>query len=249
MTAATQPPPPTATADRFRCEAEVPDPPRDAAGRKQYWEDTVAEAVAELRRRLASTRDEKSFQALQMIVDLEKTRIRHKGPVAGTQVSGSYSSPLPPLEPFDGKKAEDLTPPAAPATLSVPERVEEPVPSPDGCGAPENAAPLNTPAPERGGGRGVGSSAVEPPACPSPPKPLRPIPLRERVKLQDGIHGHFHDHDDDWMLEPGRGRRARATRAARAAAAAEVVEPVLPLILPPPLPHPVVKNFDLFSVS
>ena len=70
--------------------------------------------------------------------------------------------------------------------------------------------------------------------------------MRERVKLQDGIHAHFHDHDDDWMLEPGRGRRARATLAARAKAA-EVVEPLLALILPPPVPRPAVKNFDLFS--
>ena len=76
----------------------MPDPPRDAVGRKQYWEDTVAEAVAELRRRLASGRDEKSFQALQMILDLEKTRLRHKAPVAGTEVSGGYSSPLRPME-------------------------------------------------------------------------------------------------------------------------------------------------------
>ena len=83
-----------------------------------------------------------------------------------------------------------------------------------------------------------------------PPKPLRPIPMRERVKLQHlqgGVIDHFHDHDDDWMLEPGRGRRARAVLAARAKAAAEVVEPLLPLILPPPLPRPRVKNFDLFS--
>ena len=125
MTTATQAPPVTASADRFRCESDVPDPPADAAGRKQYWEDTVAEAVAELRRRLASTRDEKSFQALEMILDLEKTRIRHKAPVAGTEASGSYSSPLPPMEPFDGKKDEDLTPADAPATLSVPERVAD----------------------------------------------------------------------------------------------------------------------------
>ena len=88
----------TEQADRFRCEADVPDPPRDPAGRKQYWEDTVAEAVAELRRRLASGRDEKSFQALQMIVDLEKTRIRHKEPVAGTQVETRWSSGLGSLE-------------------------------------------------------------------------------------------------------------------------------------------------------
>ena len=121
MNTAAQTTPTTAEADRFRCESEVPDPPRDPAGRKQYWEDTVAEAVAELRRRLASGRDEKSFQALQMILDLEKTRIRHKAPVAGTGVSG-YSSPLPPMEEcipggrYEGPKkveakTEDLTPP------------------------------------------------------------------------------------------------------------------------------------------
>ncbi len=88
----------TEEADRFRCEVEVPDSPRDSAGRKQYWEDTVAEAVGELRRRLASGHDETAFQALQMILDLEKARIRHKAPVAGTQVGGGYSSPLWPLE-------------------------------------------------------------------------------------------------------------------------------------------------------
>ena len=152
MTTTTQPPPVTEQADRFRCEADVPDPPRDAAGRKQYWEDTVAEAVAELRRRLASTRDEKSFQALQMIVDLEKTRLRHKAPVAGTEVGSRWSSGLGSMADstssggkYQGRKKEDLTPPAAPATLSVPERVEEPVPPPNGCGSSEDAIPLNTP--------------------------------------------------------------------------------------------------------
>ena len=88
----------TDEADRFRCEVEVPDSPRDAAGRKQYWEDIVAEAVAELRRRLASGHDENSFQALQMILDLEETRLRHKASVAGTHVAGGYSSGLRPLE-------------------------------------------------------------------------------------------------------------------------------------------------------
>ncbi len=46
----------------------------------------------------------------------------------------------------------------------------------------------------------------------SPPKPLRPIPLRERVRLQGlhkGVIGHFHDHDDDYLLERGRSRRKR----------------------------------------
>ena len=87
----------TEEADRFRCEVEVPDSPRDAAGRKQYWEDTVAEAVAELRRQLASGCDDKSLQALQMIVDLEKTRLRYEASVAGTHVGG-YTTPLRPLE-------------------------------------------------------------------------------------------------------------------------------------------------------
>ena len=133
MTTATQTAPATDLADRFRCESDVPDPPRDAAGRKQYWEDSVAEAVAELRRRLASTRDEKSFQALEMILDLEKTRLRHKAPVAGTEVGGGYSSGLRPMEQcipggrYEGPKKEDLTPPAAPATLSGAERAEETV--------------------------------------------------------------------------------------------------------------------------
>ena len=130
MTTATHtaPAPATDLADRFRCESDVPDPPRDPAGRKQYWEDTVAEAVAELRRRLASGCDEKSFQALQMILDLEKTRLRHKAPVAGTEVSGGgYTSPLPPMEPFELKKTEDLTPPAAPATVVAPAVVPETV--------------------------------------------------------------------------------------------------------------------------
>ena len=128
MTTATQTAPATDLADRFRCESDVPDPPRDAAGRKQYWEDTVAEAVAELRRRLASRFDQKSFQALEMILDLEKTRIRHKEPVAGTQVGSRFDCGLGSLEnstsgggKYQGPKAkaEDLTPPAPPATLSV----------------------------------------------------------------------------------------------------------------------------------
>ena len=139
---------------------------------------------------------------LQMIVDLEKTRLRHTAPVAGTQVESRWSSGLGSLD--------DST---------------------------------------SGGGKYEGPKKSEPEAplqsYPFPPKPLRPIPMRERVKLQNGIIGHFHDHDDDWMLEPGRGRRARATLAARAAA--EVVEPAIPLVFPPPLPRPAVKNFDLFS--
>ncbi len=185
--------PVTELADRFRCEADVPDPPRDPAGRKQYWEDTVAEAVAELRRRLASGRDEKSFQALQMIVDLEKTRIRHKAPVAGTEVETRWSSGLGSMEDStssggksEGRKKEDLTPPA---TLSVPVKVEAEVsgvPSSGGTGfqagdvqtpawkpvppgqEPQPAVPLNTPSPEREGGRGVGSPAAEPPAVSRP---------------------------------------------------------------------------------
>ena len=52
---------------------------------------------------------------------------------------------------------EDLTPPAAPATLSVPERVAEPVPPADTHCAQENDVRLNTPSPGRGGGWGVGS--------------------------------------------------------------------------------------------
>ena len=244
MTTATQTPPATELADRFRCEADVPDPPRDAAGRKQYWEDTVAEAVAELRRRLASTRDEKSFQALQMIVDLEKTRLRHNAPVAGTQATqtggGRWADGLEPLPVYTQcdrefalkkaePKAEDLTPPAAPATLSVPEKVEAEVVGEDGRQQNDDGV-LNTPSPERGGGRGVGSSA-DLAAYPFPPKPLRPIPMRERVKLQhlqSGVICHFHDHDDDWMLEPGRGRRARAVLAARAAAAVAASVPTPP---------------------
>ena len=236
MTTATQTTPATDLADRFRCESDVPDPPRDAAGRKQYWEDTVAEAVAELRRRLASTRDEKSFQALQMIVDLEKTRLRHKAPVAGTEVGSRRSSGLGSMEnstssggKYEGPKKSE---PEASATV-LPNAPSLTPPARTGPDAPSLALPART------------EPEASLPSYPFPPKPLRPIPMRERVKLQDGIHGHFHDHDDDWMLEPGRGRRARATRAARAAA--EVVEVAIPLVFPPPLPRPAVKNFDLFS--
>lgn len=87
----------TEEADRFRCEVEVPDPPRDPAGRKQYWDDAVAEAVTELRKRLRSGRDDESFQALRAILELEKTRMRHQAPLAGTPVGG-YATPLRPLE-------------------------------------------------------------------------------------------------------------------------------------------------------
>ena len=48
-------------------------------------------------------------------------------------------------------------------------------------------------------GRGGPEPAL--PSYPFPPKPLRPIPLHIRVKLQDGIHGHD---DDDWMIDPDR---------------------------------------------
>ncbi len=201
--------PVTDVADRFRCESEVPDPPRDAAGRKQYWEDTVAEAVAELRRRLASGRDEKSFQALQMIVDLEKTRLRHKAPVAGTEVGGGYSSPLPPMEQcvpggrYEGPEkkepealatVEHLTPPAAPIRAgSVSDGSSPPpsltLPAPTEPDAPSLTLPART------------EPETAPPLVPVPPKPERPIPLRERLKLQDGIH--FHD-DNDWKYDPDR---------------------------------------------
>ena len=82
-------------------------------------------------------------------------------------------------------------------------------------------------------------------AYPFPPKPLRPIPLRERVKLQNGIIGHFHDHDDDWMLERGRGRRKPDTRAEEPE---EIDLEAVRRALPPPPPAPRVRNFDLFSV-
>ena len=54
--------------------------------------------------------------------------------------------------------------------------------------------------------QGRGGPETEPPllSYPFPPKPLRPIPLHIRLKLQDGIHGRFHDHDDDWMHDPDR---------------------------------------------
>ena len=285
MNTASQTAPVTEVADRFRCESDVPDPPRDPAGRKQYWEDTVAEAVAELRRRLASTRDEKSFQALEMILDLEKTRLRHKAPVAGTHVGGGRWAdglePLPVYTESDREfalkkveaKDEDLAPPASVvAPPVVPETVsEEPVlpTSPRrgevGCEAtgrgatsqtdplpahPQPDVLLNTPSPERGGGRGVGSP-TEPPllSYPFPPKPAHPIPLHIRVKLQDGIHGHFHDHDDDWMLERGRGRRTRDTGAeVRADEPEEIDLEAVRRSLPPLPPLPRVRNFDLFCL-
>ena len=213
--------PVTDLADRFRCEADVPDPPADAAGRKQYWEDTVAEAVAELRRRLASTRDEKSLQALQMILDLEKTRLRHKAPVAGTEVETRWSSGLGSMEDstssggkYQGPKESE---PEASATVL-----------PD---APSLAPPAPT----------------EPPllSYPFPPKPLRPIPLRERVKLQNGIIGHFHDHDDDWMLERGRGRRNREERAEEPE---EIDLEAVRRALPPPPPLPRSHNLVIISL-
>ncbi len=158
MTTTTQAPPVTATADRFRCEADVPDPPRDPAGRKQYWDDTVAEAVAELRRRLASTRDEKSFQALQMIVDLEKTRLRHKEPVAGTHVETRWSSGLGSMEDSTSSggrvpENEHLTPPATAIRAgsvsdgsSPPPSLTLPAPTP----SPSLTLPARTPREEVG---------------------------------------------------------------------------------------------------
>jgi len=104
------------------------------------------------------------------------------------------------------KKDEDLTPPA---TVVAPAVVLETV-------AEEPILPTSPRRGEVGGdaaGRGAASPALaegsrqtEPPllSYPFPPKPLRPIPLHIRVKLQDGIHGHFHDHDDDWTIDPDR---------------------------------------------
>ncbi len=225
MNTATQPSPTTEQADRFRCESDVPDPPSDPAGRKQYWDDTVAEAVAELRRRLASTRDEKSFQALEMILDLEKTRLRHKAPVAGTEVGGGggWADGLEPLpvytqcdREFAPKKTEAKTGPhpvaAQPPSPCDPEPVAQ-------AGEGSVLPPLSPVPAERGtsegegpGVRADGSRQTDPPlpSYPFPPKPLRPIPLRERLKLQSlhkGVIGHFHDHDDDYLLERGQRRK------------------------------------------
>ena len=135
---------------------------------------------------------------LQMIVDLEKTRLRHKAPVAGTQVESRWSSGLGSLD--------DST---------------------------------------SGGGKYEGPKKSEPeaplPSYPFPPKPLRPIPMRERVKLQDGTSV-----TSATTTTTGCGSAAAA--AARAARAeADAVEVAIPLFIPPPLPRPAVKNFDLFS--
>ena len=84
----------------------------------------------------------------------------------------------------------------------------------------------------------MGSSASPPPPAwhDDPPKPARPIPLRERVKLQDGVIGHFHDHDDDYLLE----RRSRRKRAPKPEGPEgfdwEAFFKALTL-LPPPLPR------------
>ncbi len=60
--------------------------------------------------------------------------------------------------------------------------------------------------------------------------------------LQKGVIGHFHDHDDDWMLEGGRGRRTRDTSED-----IDVVAVAVPLDTPAPRGYPKVRNFDLFS--
>ena len=146
---ATHTPPHTETADRFRCESDVPDPPRDAAGRKQYWEDTVAE----LRRRLASRFDAKSFEALQMILDLKKIRLRHKTPVAGAQVETRWSSGLRPMEeclPRGGLASRDRQGAASSDETPMPllggRGSQDPMPLPGGCGSQD---PMSLP-----GGRG-----------------------------------------------------------------------------------------------
>ena len=160
----------------------VPDPPRDAAGRKQYWEDTVAEAVAELRRRLASRHDDKSFQALQMILDLEKTRLRHKAPVAGTEVETRWSAGLGSLE--------DST--SSGGRYAGPEKVEK------------KDEDLTPPVLASRGRQGAASWEGEAPAEPPTTHAARPIPMHIPVKLQDGIRGHFRDRDDDRRIDPDR---------------------------------------------
>ena len=218
-------PPATDVGDRFRCEAEVPDPPADAAGRKQYWEDTVAEAVAELRKRLRGTSDERSLEALTLIVDLEKARMRHKEPVAGTKPAPvPYVSPLSPLPPLWDERPRERRAPVAvkPAAQEGPHPAASRPPSPsetvvsdDGGRGSEDThrvrrsvpgSPL-PPSSRRtvSEGEGLGVRAVPADASwQTPLKPSHPLPTSVRVTLQDGIHCHFHDHDDDWMLDPGR---------------------------------------------
>ena len=78
----------------------------------------------------------------------------------------------------------------------------------------------------------------------SPPKPARPIPLRERVKLQDGIHGHFHDHDDDYLLEYHARRRNLDLRDDEPE---EIDLEAVRRALPPPPPLP--RSGDLCIIS
>jgi hypothetical protein len=184
--------PRTPVADRFRHECDVPDPPPSPRGRQQYWDDAVFEAVAELRKRLRSQDAKTALEALEMIIDLEKTRIRHNKLVSGTHVPV-----LPPLDDEWGNVIPVVQPAERPATTP---------PTPEG-----QSASTSRPA-ERGRGR---RDKVEPgegavlssPVAPQPTSPRRGEVLDDVVFIPGSIAA-FSDRDDDWTRDPGRNRLA-----------------------------------------
>ena len=108
----------TPEAARFRAEVEVPDPPPSPRGRSRYWDDTVTDAVAELRKRLREG-GMRSDHALVMIIDLEKTRIRHGQCISGTFVpclpdlDDDWGNPLPTVCPDPPPVCREASPSAS----------------------------------------------------------------------------------------------------------------------------------------
>lgn len=180
--------PRTPEADRFGRLVDVPDPPASPKGRKRYWDDTVQEAVAELRRRLASTREAVVTMALLAIIDLEKTRMRHGGTISGTRVphlpdiDDDWGNPLPPAK---GEAPE-------PGLAAGDEGAVEPIPQ------VEEPTPPVVPITPIVAGREAGATPPPPPQPAPAQTPAKPTPVYTEPKRT------FSDRDDDWTRDPAR---------------------------------------------
>ena len=84
----------------------LPPLPATAEGRSALLADAVFAAVAALQRLLTHADPNVVMRAAEMILDFEKTRLRHGRPVAGT-VPTSPLAPLPTLDPLPATSPAD----------------------------------------------------------------------------------------------------------------------------------------------
>src|SRR5215218_3675727 len=84
------------------------DVPPTSEGRQELWTTAVFQAVALLQAKLASRDPDVAMEAARLLLDLEKTRMRHARDLTGTPEKKpaaapplSFGAPLPPLEPLD----------------------------------------------------------------------------------------------------------------------------------------------------